>query len=251
MDDANLDLDVDEEAVRGGRTRTVLRVCVAEAFGFTRSGGGATLTRDCTSLAAFEREVARLHGELDDILARARERMGEPPAETGGAGEPAAEPRAAEPAAGEARTLPPDLGATLRVADLMTREVTTVGPNDRLALADELMKQGRFRHLVVVEDGAVTGVVSQRDIFYGALAWSMGVGRRSHDQALASSPVKEVMRTDVVTVDPEVPLAEAARTLMERKIGCLPVLEADRLVGILTESDFLALLTRAAGPEAG
>lgn len=236
-EERNLDLDLVEEG-RGERARRIARVCVANAFAFTRSGGGATITRDCTSLVALEREVERLRGELDDVLARARERLGggRAPAATG-AGAAAAEEAAVTPG-------PKRVEISLRVRDIMTRDVVTVRPNDRLSLADELMKQGRFRHLVVVDDGVVVGVVSQRDVFYGTLAWSMGMGSRSFEQALASSPVKEVMHGDVASVDPEAPLAEAARLMMDRKIGCLPVVEADRLVGILTEGDFLALVVR-------
>jgi CBS domain-containing protein len=130
------------------------------------------------------------------------------------------------------------------VADVMTRDVRTLGPNDRLALADELMKQGRFRHVVVVDEGRVVGVVSQRDIFHGALAWSLGQGRRAHETLLTSSAVKDVMASNVVTVDPQAALAEAAALLRDHKIGCLPVVAGDALVGILTEGDFLALLAR-------
>jgi len=232
-EEKNLDLDVVEQG-RGESAGRIARVYVAGAFAFTRSGGGATITRDCSSFVALEREVARLRGELDDILARARERLGE-----GRAPAPAAAAGGADVAV---TPVPKRVAISLRVSDVMTRDVVTVRPNDLLSLADELLKQGRFRHLVVVDDGAVVGVVSQRDIFYGTLAWSMGMGSRSFEQALTSSPVKDVMHGDPATVDPDVPLAEAARIMMERKIGCLPVVEADRLVGILTEGDFLALV---------
>lgn len=234
-EERSLDLDLVEEG-RGERARRIARIYVANAFAFTRSGGGATITRDCTSLAALEREVDRLRAELDHALAEARERL------ASSAPEPAE--RKARGAEATVTPAPVRVDTTLRVRDVMTRDVVTVGPNDRLSLADELMKQGRFRHLVVVDGSEVEGVVSRRDVFYGTLAWSMGLGRRAHEQALASTPVKDVMHTDVATVDPEVPLAEAAQLMMERKIGCLPVVEAERLVGILTEGDFLALMVR-------
>jgi CBS domain-containing protein len=104
----------------------------------------------------------------------------------------------------------PALDTKLRVADVMTREVRTLGPNDQLRLAEELMQQGRFRHVLVVDAGRVVGVLSQRDIFHGALAWSLGQGRKAHEQLLAATAVKDVMGSHVVTVDPEAPLAEAA-----------------------------------------
>jgi CBS domain-containing membrane protein len=230
----NLALDLDPGARPG--EKLAARIAVAEAWGFTRHGGAAVVTRDCTSLAALEREVARLKGDLDAALAEARTRLG-------GSAAPAAPPEQA------AAALPAPLAAldaSLRVRDVMTREVRTLGPNDRLALAEELMKQGRFRHVVVVDDGRVAGVLSQRDIFHGALAWSLGQGRKAHEQLLAATPVKDVMATRVVAVDPDATLAEAAALLREHKIGCLPVVAGDALVGVLTEGDFLALLARRA-----
>jgi CBS domain-containing protein len=90
------------------------------------------------------------------------------------------------------------------------------------------------------------GAVLTRDIFHGALAWSLGQGRKAHEQLLAATPVKDVMASRVVSVDPDAPLAEAAAPLREHKIGCLPVVAGDALVGVLTEGDFLALLARRA-----
>jgi CBS domain-containing protein len=234
-DTKNLSLDLDTGARPGDKA--AVRIAVADAWGFTRHGGAAIVTRECTSVAALEREVERLKQELDEALAEGRARL---------AGKAPAPPKADAPAgAPQARHIPA-LDTSLRVADVMTRDVRTLGPNDQLALADELMKQGRFRHVVVVDDGRVVGVLSQRDIFHGALAWSLGHGRKAHEQLLATSSVKNVMASHLVTVDPDAPLAEAAALLREHKIGCLPVVAGDALVGILTEGDFLALLVRRA-----
>jgi CBS domain-containing protein len=228
----NLMLDV--EPGRRGGDKPNARIAVAEAWGFTRHGGGAVLTRDCASAAALEREVERLKAELDEALAEGRARL---------AGKAAAAPKAAAARAAGAGPRIPALDTKLRVADVMTREVRTLGPNDQLALADELMQQGRFRHVVVVDGGRVVGVLSRRDIFHGALAWALGQGKKAHEQLLATTSIKEVMASHVVTVDPEVPLAEAATLLREHQIGCLPVVAGDVLAGILTEGDFLALLS--------
>jgi acetoin utilization protein AcuB len=237
----NLALDVDEgDGARGGAPRA--RIAVSDAWAFTRHGGAPIVSRDCTSLAALEREVARLQQELADALDEARRRFGAPDA-AAKPGRPAPA-GATQPAPAERRL--PALDASLRVSDVMTREVRTLGPNERLSVADELMKQGRFRHVVIVDEGRVVGVVSRRDIFHGALAWSLGQGRKAYETLLAGSPAKDVMATDVVTVDPGASLAEAARLLREHQIGCLPVVAGDELVGILTEGDFLALLARPA-----
>ena len=82
-----------------------------------------------------------------------------------------------------------------------------------------------------MDDFEIAGVISQRDIFYGALAWSVGLGSAAHDKALAAVPVKQVMQGDVVTVAPETSLSEAARLMLESRVGCLPVVAAGRLVG--------------------
>jgi len=235
----NLTLDLDQD---GGGRKPMARIAVSDAWGFTRHGGAAIVTRDCTSYAAFEREVARLREELDAALSEARPRFGGAGPTTRGA--KAASAKAPAEAAPERRLA--SLDTSLRVADVMTRDVRTLGPNDRLALAEELMMQGRFRHVVVVDEARVVGVVSQRDIFHGALAWSLGHGRKAHETLLASSAVKDVMATHVVTIDPDAPLADAAALLRDHKIGCLPVVAGDALVGILTEGDFLALLARRA-----
>src|SRR6516162_8867403 len=133
-----------------------------------------------------------------------------------------------------------------RVKDVMTAEVTTLRWNEQLTLADDLMNLGRIRHLPVLDDDGreVVGVVSQRDLFRGALAKAIGYGPRAGRKLLAKLVVKEVMTTDPITTTPETPLAEAARVLIERKIGCLPVIQKGRLVGILTEGDFVSIYAR-------
>ncbi len=136
--------------------------------------------------------------------------------------------------------------AVRRVKDVMTREVTTLLRNEKLTLADDLMNLGRIRHLPVLDDDGrkVIGIVTQRDLFRGALAQAIGYGQHARRKLLDTLQVKDVMATDVVTTTPDTPLAEAARVLMERKIGCLPVIDAGRLEGILTEGDFVALFAR-------
>jgi CBS domain-containing membrane protein len=135
------------------------------------------------------------------------------------------------------------MGSVLRVRDLMTRDPKTLGRNDQLPLADDLMKQERIRHLPVLDDdGELVGIVSQRDMFRGALAHALGYGETAQRRMLGLLVVKEVMTTQVVTVGPDAPIADAARTMVDRKIGCLPVVEGGRLVGILTESDFVEML---------
>jgi CBS domain-containing protein len=125
----------------------------------------------------------------------------------------------------------------------MTAEVTTLKRNEKLTLADDVMQLGRIRHLPVVDDDGqeVVGILSQRDLFRGALALALGYGPHARRKILDTILIKDVMTTDVITTGPETPLAEAARVLMKRKIGCLPVVKGGHLVDILTEGDFVAL----------
>jgi CBS domain-containing membrane protein len=133
----------------------------------------------------------------------------------------------------------------LRVRDVMSQPVRTVGRNDRLSLADELMERGRIRHLPVLDDdGNVAGIVSRSDLFRGSLVKALGYGSVAQARVLESLVAKEVMTTEVITATPDTPLEDAARIMIEKKIGCLPVLEGGRLVGILTEGDFVALAAR-------
>lgn len=130
----------------------------------------------------------------------------------------------------------------LRVVDIMSQDIRTLGRNDKLSIADDIMKQGRIRHMPVVDaDGLVCGVLSQRDLFRGVLLRSLGYGSRLEDKLLDSHPVKEAMGEDLHTATPDMLATEAARIMMENKVGCLPVLEDDKLVGIVTESDFVKL----------
>jgi CBS-domain-containing membrane protein len=131
----------------------------------------------------------------------------------------------------------------LQVKDIMTREVQSVGRNDQLAVADTLMKQSRIRHLPVLDgDGMVCAVVSQRDLFRGALLRALGFGGRAEDTMLRQVAVKEVMSDKIHTATPDTPVAEAARVMIDRKIGCLPVVEGQKLVGLVTETDFVRLV---------
>jgi len=138
------------------------------------------------------------------------------------------------------------------VRELMTTELLTIEHNEKLQRADEMMRKGRVRHMLAVdEEGLLQGVLSQRDVFHGGLLKALGYGTRAKEQALESLRVKDAMTTEPVTTTPSTPLREAARVMATRKIGCLPVLDGDRLVGIVTEGDFVLLFARGTRPDGG
>jgi acetoin utilization protein AcuB len=122
----------------------------------------------------------------------------------------------------------------MRVRDVMSTGVETIDAGCAVALARDLMKSRRFRHLVVLCGGRIAGVVSERDI----------------DRVDASIPVgavRDAMSRDVVTLASDATLADAAKLLRGHAIGCLPVLEGARLVGIVTVSDLLDVMGRGGG----
>ena len=135
--------------------------------------------------------------------------------------------------------------ADVRVGALMTRDVTTLDRNDTMDVAADLMAVRRIRHLPITDGGRVVGVVSERDLFRQGLAGALGYGSKARRMLLRALAVKEVMSEPAVTLAPDASVREAARLMLERRIGCLPVVDAGVLVGLVTETD---LLRHAYGP---
>ena len=132
------------------------------------------------------------------------------------------------------------------VREVMSPEVTTLREDDSLSIADDIMQLGRIRHLPVVDsEGRTVGIVSQRDLFRGAITSLLGYDDRAKRHVLNAIKVTDVMASPARTIGPDADLTEAARLLDEHKIGCLLVVEGGdpegELVGILTEGDFVRL----------
>ena len=109
------------------------------------------------------------------------------------------------------------------------------------------MFEERIRHLVVVEDARVVGIVTDRDIRLNLPSPATSLSMWEINFLLARLTVGAVMTAAVLVVEPDRPIAEAARLLIDHKISALPVVEEGRLVGIVTESDFVRALAEAAG----
>ena len=124
------------------------------------------------------------------------------------------------------------------VRSRMTADVVTASPSITLAEALTLTRSHRIRHLPVLENGRLVGLVTDRDL---RLAMPPIWVEQSDElrSALHKKTVGEVMIRSIITTEPSVPIEDAARALYEHRIGCLPVMEDGNLVGILTETDVL------------
>lgn len=133
-----------------------------------------------------------------------------------------------------------DMEEGITVSDLMTSSPDTVFSDDDLGDVYALMNEKMIRHVPVIDhDGSVEGLVSQRDLIRTVLHAFDDLTFLDQRDALRGMLVRDVMTADPDTVAPDMPLSDAGRLLLENKIGCLPVVEGTRLVGILTESDFI------------
>ncbi|MGD9894587.1 MAG: CBS and ACT domain-containing protein [Dehalococcoidia bacterium] len=121
----------------------------------------------------------------------------------------------------------------------MTAAPTTVPPNATVEEATAVMRHGRFRHLPVVSDGVLVGVVSERDLHAG--------DHIVPDELHRGRPVRSTMVHDVITIGPDDPVEQAARLMLENKVGCLPVMEDGRLTGIITEADIFRAFVQVLG----
>ncbi len=136
----------------------------------------------------------------------------------------------------------------MRVSELMSRDVWTIGESDSCHEAVVRMTRARVRHLpVLAADGMLQGILTDRDLRHHLFAPGVfgHVGNTSVETLLKTVPVKQIMSAPVVCVNPAADMADAARLMREKKIGSVPVVEAGRLVGILTETDLLRHIVRA------
>ena len=137
--------------------------------------------------------------------------------------------------------------ASLSVRDLMTETVRAVRDDDDLALVYDMMAGGNFRHVPVIDaDGTLVGLVTHRDLLRGALGQALELPVSVQRELLRQMKVRDIMIHEPDSVEPDTNLAEAAELMMMHKLGCLPVVDGDQLVGILTESDFVRHVVEAA-----
>ncbi len=127
------------------------------------------------------------------------------------------------------------------VSEIMRCEVATLAPDEKLDLADDIMRLGQVRHMPVTNDSTLVGIVSARDLLAASLSQALDFEWSQRRTFLKSVTVSEAMTAEPVSVPPETTLRAATELMLKRKIGCLPVVKSDgTLLGLVTETDMLA-----------
>lgn len=128
------------------------------------------------------------------------------------------------------------------VADLMITKLVTLKENDSLATAKTLMHDKNIRNLPIVnEAGECIGLLTQREYLRHAFYLVSQFGTQQLSNKEEQTPVSKAMNKDILTISPNTDLDVAAEFFIENKYGCLPVVEGNKLVGILTPVDFVKL----------
>ena len=127
----------------------------------------------------------------------------------------------------------------MRIRDIMKTEVVTLQADEQLAVASDIMHLARIRHLPIVHKDQLVGIISQRDLFKASLSSILGFNYADIRDHLKKVAIKDAMVKQVITIAPDAEIPEAGRIMLAKKIGCLPVVEGSRLVGMVTETDII------------
>jgi len=130
----------------------------------------------------------------------------------------------------------------VKVSDRMTRDAITVQADDPIRVAVDLVDQKRLRRFPVMKDGDLVGIVTDRDLRDATASSVVLTEKKYHDFLLDTVKIESIMSANPRTVSPQSDLKDAARLILEIKVGGLPVLQDGRLVGIITETDLVSTL---------
>jgi CBS domain-containing membrane protein len=125
------------------------------------------------------------------------------------------------------------------VREIMMGSPVTLKPEDTLDLANDVISLGRIRHIPVVEDKRLVGLLSERDLMGAAATKIFGLKQKSKSALLKSVLIKDVMKKKVLTVAPSTKIKDAAHLMADKKIGCVPVVSDGTLVGLVTTTNIL------------
>lgn len=133
------------------------------------------------------------------------------------------------------------------VKDAMTQEVITISPDSTFSEAMDLIRKKGIRRLPVVKDGKVVGIVTEKDLLSASPSQATTLDVWELTSLLNKLKIKQIMRKEVIHVHPNTPIEDAAKIMADKKIGSLVVLEEEKLVGIITESDIFKVFTNMLG----
>jgi len=136
----------------------------------------------------------------------------------------------------------------MKVRELMTGAPITVSPDTPVFHARQTMIKERIRHLLVSEHRRLVGIVTDRDIRLNLPSQATSLSVWEMNYLLAQLTVDKIMTTSVIIVGPDLEARDAARLMLEHKIGALPVLDGEHLIGIITETDVLRAFARTPEP---
>ena len=131
------------------------------------------------------------------------------------------------------------MSSAARVRDIMQTKIVTVSVTERLSTVEDIMTLGRVRHMPVVHGGKLVGVLSQRDLLRASLSELGSFGNEARRAFLHAIEIAQVMSAPPITVEPETTVQLASRLMADHRIGCLPVIDGEELVGLITETDVL------------
>ena len=138
-----------------------------------------------------------------------------------------------------------------RLSEIMNRDLVTVDKQASLRRARRILDQHRIRHLLVVDGKRLVGIVTDRDLRQAAPSSKSPLTISERQEFMDELKVLEVMSRKLITASSTTTIREAAKVMVSEKIGCLPVVDGNQLVGIVTQADLLEMLVRGEpAPEA-
>ena len=133
------------------------------------------------------------------------------------------------------------------VKDFMTSEVTSLQESDTLLDAAMIFVRSSFRHVPVLRDKKLVGIITERDVKQFAPSLLGGTSAEEYNQIMETTLISRVMTRDPMTLRPDQPIFDAAKIMHDKRVGCLPVVDNGDLAGIVTTTDLIALLIRIMG----
>jgi len=130
----------------------------------------------------------------------------------------------------------------------MTPDPITITTGTSLREALELIRSKSFRHLPIVdEEGKLAGITTEKSLVYASPTSATSLSVFEVDYILSRTKVEQIIQGEPITVESDLPIEEAARVMIDHRIGCLPVVEGEKLVGIISDTDIFRVLVEGLG----